>query len=260
MKNGQERKGNRDRGLPSIHVHVHLFDPETGELLMICEGLVPTHMRTAAAAAVAAKHLGRADMTVATIVGAGQLGRQAALAAAAVADLKRIYLIDSHQPTLDELARYLRDEHGLEAVGAAPEEAIPESQLVICCTNSTEPIVMSDWVQPGTHLSCMGADLHDKQECQLKLLSRCKLYADNYDQCVTRGEVSQAIAAGVLPEQPFVGRIGQVIRGEVEGRTSDDDVTLFDGTGLGVQDTAMAAVIYEIAREENLGQRINFTD
>jgi len=256
MKNGQERQGNRERGLPSIHVHVHLFDPDTGELLMISEGLLPTVMRTAAAAAVAAKALAREDAKVATVVGAGQLGRQAALAIQRVRRLERLYICDSHAPSQAALVESLTD---VEAIAATPEAAIPQSDIVVTCTNSTAPIVIADWVQPGTHLSCMGADLHPKIECQPELLTHCRLYADNLDQCTSRGEVSQAIEAGLLSPQPFIGRLGQLLRGEVAGRLSDQDITLYDGTGIGVQDTVMAAVLYELAQRDGLGQRVDWT-
>jgi len=256
MKNGQERQGNRERGLPSIHVHVHLFDPDTGELLMIAEGLLPTVMRTAAAAAVAAKHLAREDARVATVIGAGQLGRQAALAIQRVRQLDRLYICDSHAPSQAALVSSLR---GVPALAATPDEAVPQSDIVVTCTNSTSPIVQADWVRPGTHLSCMGADLHPKIECVPALLKRCRLYADNLDQCTSRGEVSQAIEAGVLMPQPFVGRLGQLLRGDVPGRLGEHDITLYDGTGIGVQDTVMAAVLYDLASAAGLGLRIDWT-
>lgn len=256
MKNGQERQANRERGLPSIHVHVHLFDPDTGELLMISEGLLPTVMRTAAAAAVAAKHLARPDAKVATILGAGQLGRQAAWAIQRVRALERLYICDNHAPSQAALVSAL---DGVEAVAATPDQAVPRSDIVVTCTNSTQPIVKADWVRPGTHLSCMGADLHPKIECEPALLTRCRLYADNIEQCTSRGEVSQPIEAGLLAPQPFVGRLGQLLRGEVAGRLDVSDITLYDGTGLGVQDTVMAAVLYELAVRDGLGRRVDWS-
>lgn len=258
MKNGQERKSNRERGLPTIHVHVFLYDPDTGELLMITEGLLPTVMRTGSAAAVAARHLARPDAKVGTVVGAGQLGRQAAQAMLCVRELERLFICDSYAPAQAELVEQLADLTDAEVLAAKPGEAVPQSDLIFTCTNSTEPIVEAAWIKAGTHLSCMGADLADKQEVEPALLPKCRLFADNVDQCTSRGEVSKAVAAGVLPAQPFIGTLGQVINGALPGRLSNDDITLYDGTGLGVQDTAMATVIYEIAQRDGLGQRLCF--
>ena len=116
---------------------------------------------------------------------------------------------------------------------------------------------MADWVQPGTHLSCMGADLANKQEVESQLLPQCRLYADSFEQCLTRGEVSKAVEAGLLGKDCFVGTLGGVLAGTVPGRTDAAEITLFDGTGLGVQDTAMAKYVYDEAVAQGVGHRIS---
>ncbi|MCC7491294.1 MAG: ornithine cyclodeaminase family protein [Fimbriimonadaceae bacterium] len=257
LKCGQERAANRQRELPTIHAHVLLYDPDTGELLMICEGLLPTVLRTAAAAAVAAKHLARPDSRVATVIGAGQLGRQTALAAAQVSDLEQLWICDALPAAATALATELRAA-GLPAAVATPAAAVAQSDLVYTCTNSTQPIVPANAVRPGTHLSCMGADLHTKIECAPDLLPRCRLYADSIAQCTARGEASQAIAAGLLPAEPFVATLGAVIAGTAPGRRGAGEITLYDGTGLGVQDTAIASLIYRLATDLGLGTAVRF--
>ena len=139
------------------------------------------------------------------------------------------------------------------------ERACREADVICTATNSTEPIVRSDWVREGTHLSCMGADLHAKIECEPELLPRCRLFADKVEHCLQRGEASQAVERGILGKDCYAGSLGQVILGQVEGLRSPDEITLFDGIGLGVQDTTVAASIYEQALAKGLGQRVAFS-
>lgn len=258
MKLGQERKANVDRSLPTIMGTLQLYDPETGELLMIVESVLATMYRTAAAAAVAAKHLARQNSEVLAVIGAGQLGRQCVRAVASVRSFRRIDLFDIRQPQAEQVARDLAAELCVPIRVATAEEACREADVICTATNSTEPIVMNRWVRPGTHLSCMGADLHSKIECEMTLLPRCRIFADKMEQCVERGEVSQAIEKKILGRDCYAGNLGHVITGQVPGRTSEDQVTLFDGIGLGVQDTTVAKSIYEQATAKGLGTTIAF--
>jgi len=105
----------------------------------------------------------------------------------------------------------------------------------------------------------MGSDLHEKIECEMTLMPRCRLFADQVEHVIKRGEVSQAIAAGLLPSTCFAGTLGQVINGTIPGRTSADEITLFDGVGIGIQDTAITRVIYDQAVAKKLGTPITFS-
>jgi alanine dehydrogenase len=258
MKCGQERKENANRGLPTIHVTVNLYDPDTGELLAIMEGLLPTVMRTGAAAAVAIKALARQDAKILTVIGAGNLGRQAAEAASAVIPFEKIYVWDQRDEAIESFMDAVARRTPTPVESAEPREAVSAADVILTCTNSFEPIVRSEWVRPGAHLSCMGADLAEKQEVETHLLSRCRLFADSIEQCVTRGEVSKAVASGLLTEDCFEGTIGELLAGKIAGRSDDEEITLYDGTGLGVQDTAMAKYVYDVAVSEGLGRRIEF--
>lgn len=259
MKMGQERKGNVERGLPTIFSTMNLYDPDTGELLLIVESVLATMYRTAAAAAVAASHLARRDAAVLAVIGSGQLGRQCVRALSRVRPFRSILLFDIRQEQAERLAADLAGETPapIEVTGA--ERACREADVICTATNSTEPIVRSEWVREGTHLSCMGADLHTKIECEPDLLPRCRLFADKVEHCLQRGESSQAVERGILGKDCYAGSLGQVILGQVEGRRSRDEITLFDGIGLGVQDTTVAASIYEQALAKGLGQRVTFS-
>ena len=259
MKIGQERKGNVAQGLPTIFSTMNLYDPDTGELLLIVESVLATMYRTAAAAAVASKHLAREEATVLAVLGAGQLGRQCLRALSTVRPFKKIRLFDVRKSQAEQVAQELVSDVVVPIEVTNPEKACREADVICTATNSTDPIVKSEWVKVGTHLSCMGADLPNKIECEKELLPRCRLFADNVEHCLQRGETSQAVESGVLEENCYSGSLGQVILGQVVGRSTNDEITLFDGVGLGVQDTTVAKSIYDQARTKGLGLRVVFS-
>ncbi|MFW6058787.1 MAG: ornithine cyclodeaminase family protein [Phycisphaeraceae bacterium] len=259
MKLGQERTHNPKRGLPTTNSWITAFDPETGELLMICDGTIPTMYRTAAAGAVAAKQLARTDAKTLAVIGAGQLGRQCTRAVSTVRPFERVLMFDVVEDAAKQVASDLASEVSAPIEFADAETACRNADVIVTATNSREPIVRSDWVQPGTHMSCMGTDLHAKIECEMALLPRCRKFADVIEHALQRGEVSQAVEQGVLDENCYVGTLGQVINGDVAGRESDEQITLYDGVGIGIQDTTIAKTIHEQAREKGLGTRVAFS-
>lgn len=259
MKVGQERTNNPNRKLPTTNSWILVFEPQTGELLMICDGTLPTMLRTAAAAAVAAKQLARRDARVLSVVGAGQLGKQCVRQVGSVRAFEKILLYDKVEQVADKTAQDLAPivRSPIEVVDA--KTACQNADVLVTATNSREPIVMDDWVRPGTHLSCMGSDMPDKIECEMSLLARCHIVADMIEHAIKRGEVSQAVEKGILDENCYAGSLGQVINGELPGRTDETQITLFDGVGIGIQDTTVARTIYDQAVEKGLGTRLGFS-
>jgi ornithine cyclodeaminase len=214
--------------------------------------------RTAAAAAVAARHLARPDARRLAVIGAGQLGRQVLRAVSSVRPFELIYLSDVRPEQVGRVIDEIGPSVPIPIEAADPETACRNADVIATATNSIEPIVRSAWVSAGTHLSCMGADLHDKIECEMELLTRCRLFADKVDHCLERGEVSQAVEKGILGRDCFAGSLGAVINGAIPGRRSAEEITLFDAIGLGVQDTTIGKSIYEQAVKKNLGLRVRF--
>lgn len=258
MKLGQERTNNPPRQLPTTNSWISCFDPLTGELLMICDGSLPTMYRTAAAAAVGARQLARPDSRTLAVIGAGQLGRECLRAVASVRPFTRIYLHDRFEDMARKVAKELAGRVGAPIEVASAEAACRAADVIVTATNSREPIVMSEWVRPGTHLSCMGADLHEKIECEMALLPRCRIFADKIEHALLRGEVSQAVEKGVLGRNCYAGSLGAVING-APGRQSAGEITMFDGVGIGIQDTTIVRTIYDQAVSKNLGQRMAFS-
>jgi alanine dehydrogenase len=158
----------------------------------------------------------------------------------------------------EKVARELVTEVKIPIQATDAKTAVSGGDVIVTATNSTEPIVMSEWVRPGTHLSCMGADLHPKIECEWSLIPRCRVFADSPSQAIERGEVSQAVERGLVGKDVYAGSLGQVVNRTVPGRQSAEQITMFDAIGIGVQDTTICATILEQARAKNLGTKIQF--
>ncbi len=259
MKLGQERSNNSSRGLPTTNSWITAFCPETGELMMICDGMLPTMYRTAAAAAVSAKYLARETAKTLTVIGAGQLGRQCIRAVSSVRDFQRILVCDRIPQAADQVAGELSDAIGRLVEVAEVRDACCDADVVVTATNSRTPIVEADWIQAGTHLCCMGTDLPEKIECEMSLLPKCRIYADVVEHALQRGEVSQAVEQGLLNNDCYQGSLGQVINGQIPGRTDQQQITMYDGVGIGIQDTTVVRAIYDQATSKGIGTRIAFS-
>ncbi|MAE67907.1 MAG: ornithine cyclodeaminase, partial [Phycisphaeraceae bacterium] len=193
------------------------------------------------------------------VVGAGQLGRQCVRAVSSVRPFERILLYDMVEEAAHRVATDLASEVKAPIEVADAKSACSAADIVATATNSREPIVMSDWIRPGTHLCCMGTDLHEKIECEPVLLPRCRKFADFIEHALQRGEVSQSVQKGLLGEDCYEGTLGAVIAGTAKGRTSDDEITMYDGVGIGIQDTTIARSIYDQAVAKGLGTRVAFS-
>ena len=259
MKLGQERTANPSRGLPTTNSWLTAFDPATGELLMICDGTLPTMYRTAAAAAVSTKHLARDSAETLAVIGAGQLGRHCLRAVRSTRKFQQVLVYDISAAAAAQFVTDLSqpDQAPIRVADAAT--ACSQADVLVTATNSRAAIVQSDWVKPGTHLCCMGSDLHQKIECEVALLPRCQKYADFIEHACARGEVSQAIELGVLDKDCYVGSLGQVINGTCPGRTDPQQITLYDGVGIGIQDTTIARTILDQASDKGIGTRLKFS-
>ena len=259
MKVGQERTDNPKQGLPTTNSWIAAFTSQTGELLMISDGTVPTMYRTAAAAAVSARHLARENAKTLAVIGAGQLGRQCVRAVASVRPFETIYLYDMNHDAARQVAAELADQVAVPIEVTDAQTACESADVVATATNSREPIVNCEWIKQGTHMCCMGSDLHDKIECEMSLLPKCRIFSDFTEHALQRGEVSRAIQSGVLGDDCYAGTLGQVINKSIEGRSDAGQITMYDGVGIGIQDTTIARAIYDQALAKGIGTRIAFS-
>ncbi|MCK5934167.1 MAG: ectoine utilization protein EutC [Fulvimarina manganoxydans] len=232
-------------GLPSVNGLMMLLSATTGlvEALFLDNGYL-TDVRTAAAGAVAAKHLSRQDARRVAIFGAGVQARLQLEALRLVRPIETAVIWARDGAKASEAAKTFSAELGLAVSASAdPAQAVAEADIVVTTTPAEAPILMADWLRPGQHLTAMGSDAEHKNEIDPKAIAMADLYvADSLAQTCRLGELHHAIAAGLVSAEAGFAELGQVVAGLHPGRPSPDAVTIADLTGTGVQDTAIATL------------------
>jgi ornithine cyclodeaminase/alanine dehydrogenase-like protein (mu-crystallin family) len=231
--------GNPERGLPVVAGALLVSSAETGELLAILDCGAVTSLRTGAAAAVSAQALARDDAATVGVIGCGVNGTWAARCLAAVG-----YADGVCADARAESAAALAAELGWR-VGSRDEAAAQD--VVVTVTPGDEPVVFDSDLRPGQHLAVLGADAHRKAEVEPAAVARCELFCDEWEQASNGGELSGLAASGDVG-RPDVTELGEVLAGLAPGRTSDHAVTLFDSTGLAIQDLSIAVAVMEACR------------
>jgi alanine dehydrogenase len=255
MKINANFPGNPARcGLPTIQGVISLHDADDGSLLALLDSMEITTVRTAAATAVAARHLARADAHVVTVIGCGVQGRSQLLALSRVRSVERVFAFDT-EPTAaaryaDEMCHTLACE--VRAV-ADHRAAVRGSDIVVTCTPSRRPLLAAVDVPAGCFVAAVGADSEDKQELAPDLLARSVVVADVLEQCARIGDLHHALAAGVLCREDVHAELADVVSGRRPGRRATGEVTVFDSTGTALEDVAAAALAYERAVDAGVG-------
>lgn len=247
LKSGGYWPGNMDKGLTNHQSTVFLFDPDTGQLKALVGGNYLTAVRTAASSSVSIAHLARQDAKVLGMIGAGHQAQFQLRAAAEQRDFERVVAWNPHPEMLPKLGA-VAQEIGLPFEAVSAQEVGAQADAIITITSAFEPLLMADWIKPGTHIACMGTDTKGKQEVDAALLAKASVFTDEIAQSTTIGEAQHAIGSGQISEADITP-IGAVINGSHPGRSSDEEITLFDGTGVGLQDLAVAEVAAKLALE-----------
>lgn len=250
------REENRARfDLPTVFSILIYTHPETGFPLAICDGSYHTMLRTGASAAVSVRHLARKNSKVLALVGAGDVGKGSLRTCAAVQDWREVRVWSRTQKSLDDFLASEQPLHPKLAIKASTklEDVVPGADVVVCQTIGAGPVVRDEWIKPGTHIAALGADLAGKQEIESAICKRARIFVDDIRQCVPDGEINVPLKQGVITERDIAGEIGEVICGKKKGRTSDQDITLFDSTGIAIQDSATVPLEYERAVKAGVG-------
>jgi len=246
-------------GLPTIQGVIVVFDAENGVPLTILDSIDITLKRTAAASAVAAKYLARKDSSVATICGCGQQSRAQLRAALLVLPLTKIYAFDVNKRAAikfsKELSRELKIDIELVRDLAS---AIQKSDVCITCTTANEFFVRKGDVRPGTFVAAVGADAEHKQEIDPDLIASAKVVADSLDQSCAIGDVHHAIAHGLMRKGDVYAELCEIVAGHKIGRDSDDEIIVFDSTGVAIEDAVASAAFYERALANGIGTVFDF--
>ena len=256
--------GNAEKGLPNLMATINVFDEFTGAPVGILEGAYITGVRTGAAGAIGAKYLARKDSETLFILGAGnQAAYQIAATITAFPGLKKVYVADLLFPENAEkfvagIRQRLQEELGVETEGIVfeatnePAVTVPESDIVITVTPSRVPVIRKEWVRPGMHFSTVGSDMEGKEELDPEIFREAKVFVDDMVHCIEAGEVEIPVKKGILAESSIT-EIGDLILGNVAGRTSDEDITIYDPAGMALLDIAAAKVALDLAEAKGLG-------
>ena len=248
-------------GLPTIQGVIVLCDGDTGTPLAIMDSIEITIQRTGAATALAARHLARPDSAVATICGCGAQGRIQLTALKYVLPLKRAYAYDIDSEVASTFAAAMSATLGIPVTPVATvREAALQSDAIITCSTARQPFLRRADVMPGTFVAAVGADNPDKQELDSQLLVGNTLVVDLREQCALSGELYHAIRQELLDPGDVYAGLGEILAGHKPGRVAPEDIIIFDSTGTALQDVAAAAVIYERARQANVGARYVLAD
>jgi len=244
-------------GLPTGNAIVILLDGMTGQPLSIMEGWTLTKRRTGAAAAVGTKHLALPHASRLGLIGCGEIAQASAHAISRVRGLTRITAWCPEPELSESCAAALGLSLGITVtVASESAEVAAESDIIVTATPSRTPLLTDQMVRPGTHISAMGSDGPGKQELAAELTARGRLIVDRLEQCRTSGELQHALAAGLMSEEQVAGEIGAVVAGDVAGRTTEHEVTVFDSTGTAAQDVAIASLAYDRALARSVGQQV----
>jgi alanine dehydrogenase len=212
-------------------------------------------MRTGAAGAVSAKHLARPDSTTLAIVGAGHMAVGTLACCNEVFPWTDVRVWSRSQETLDQFVAAEQPKYDRFELRPSTklEEVVRGADVVVTVTPARGPIVRDEWISEGMHIAAVGADKGGDQELDAKILQRSRIFVDDIRQCRTDGEINVPLAAGLIAEEDIAGEIGEVVAGTKAGRRSDSEITVFDSTGIALQDSATVPLEYERAVAAGVG-------
>ena len=254
--------GNRVRhGRPTIQGVLILLDGRDGRPLAVMDSIVLTSIRTAAVAALAAEQLALPDARTITIVGCGEQGEAQLRAMSVVRDLCAAFVVDSDAAKAAAFADRMSHELALP-VEPAPtlRSAVRQSDICVTCTTSSVPLVYRADLHPGLFVAAVGADNPGKQEIDAGAMAQSFVVVDSLPGCAAGGDLHHAIKAGAMTEHDVHGELSAIISGRVPGRTSPDEVFVFDSIGTALQDVAAAVLVYERAAADGAGLQVQFDD
>ena len=246
-------------GLPTVMATILLIEPKSGQVLSIMAGGTITAMRTGAAGAIAAKYLGKKNPRIASFIGAGVQARTQLLALLAVfPSLQEIRVWDISSAATEVFVEEIRKKNSkLKTIPAkTAEAAVKKADIVVTTTPSRSPLILNSWVSGGTHFNCIGADAPLKEELDPEILKRAKIVVDDWEQASHSGEINVPVSKGIISKRDIWATLGEIVAGMKTARFSPDDITVFDSTGLAIQDAVTAEFVYRKALEKKIGSFI----
>ena len=250
--------GNMSKGLPNHQSVIVMFHPSTGQPRALVAANFVTQIRTAAIGAIGCKYLARPDSKVLTLVGAGQQGRnQLEAALRMLPALEEVFICDLFPASAEKLAGDLAHHPQKIRVAESLAQACSLADVIITATSSFKAIVMDEWIKAGTHINAIGTDTRGKQELDPRIFARATVVVDDLTQCCYLGECQHAHDAGIISKESIHAQIGELIDGKKRGRSSATEITIFDTTGVAIQDLATASYALDEAVKKGTGSRIS---
>lgn len=257
--------GDPARGLPAINGMVVVFDARTGApaAFLLDNGYI-TELRTAAAGAVVAKHLARRDADAVAVIGSGNQARYQIESLALVRKFREVRIYGRSADRAEACAEHLMQRFAIKrgevvrfSVAASVREAVQDADIVVTVTSAREPLVRAEWLAKGATVIAVGSDNPEKQELDVDVLARAdRIVADSIPQCLRLGEIHHAVEGGAITKEKVTEEIGEITAGVKPGRQSDSEIIVADLTGVGVQDVAATALVYERALAAGRGEKI----
>ncbi|APG87852.1 ornithine cyclodeaminase (plasmid) [Sinorhizobium americanum CCGM7] len=246
-------------GVPNGMATIFLFDARSGALICVMDGSLILGLRTGASGAVSVKALARKDARKITSVGTGNQARMQIRAINEIMKIEEIHAWDNNRDTLFKYKTDIESEYGIPVIMAnSKREAVEQADILITTTRGKGSLVEADWVKPGTHIVAIGTDQRGKQELDPELFRNAKLVVDSISQCTEKGETWHPLDRNIITRSDIHGEIGEVLLGRKPGRESDDEITIFDSTGMAIQDNTTASKIYQNAAANNVGTFFQF--
>ena len=247
---------NKRFGLPAVMAVTILSNPRNALPLCIMDGTYATNLRTGAAGAVAAKYLARKDSKVVGLVGCGAQAKTQLEGLCEIFEIRQVKVWGHKGSYVKKFLAEMKPLYLKLVPTKIIKDCVSGSDIVVTTTPSRKPLVKLKWLKKGVHINAIGADAKGKQELEPAILKKAKLVVDVWEQAAHSGEINVPVKKGLITKKDVYANIGEIVSGKKKGRTSQSEITVFDSTGLAIQDVAIANLIYESAIKKKKGKRI----
>jgi ornithine cyclodeaminase/alanine dehydrogenase len=251
----------QEYGVPNGMGTILLFDGRSGALVCVMDGSLITGLRTGACGAVSVKALARKNAKKITSIGTGNQARMQIRAITEVMKIEEIHAWDNHPETLAKFKADIESEFRIPVVTAnSKKEAVENADILITTTRGKGSLVEAEWIKPGTHIVAIGTDAPGKQELDPQIFRGAKVVVDSIAQCIEKGETQHPLNQKIMTKGDIHAEIGEILLGKKPGRENDEEVTIFDSTGMAIQDNTTATKIYRNALEGKVGAFFEFLE
>ncbi|MCI8342816.1 MAG: ornithine cyclodeaminase family protein [Firmicutes bacterium] len=246
-------------GLPSGMGTILLFDARSCALLCAMDGSLITGYRTGSAGAISVKMMAREDAGIITSIGTGNQARMQIRAISKVHKIKEIHAWDKFSKAAEKFKNDIESELKIPViVEQCEQEAVSKADIIVTTTRGKGNVIDSSWVKKGAHIVAVGTDQKGKQEFDPKVFKNAKIVVDSIAQCVEKGETQHPIEEGIITKDDIYAEIGELLLGTKDGHGNGDEITIFDTTGMAVQDNVTAFKVYQNAVKNNIGTYFEF--